>query len=155
MSASEGPTDASGLTRAQLLQRGLVAGVAIGAPGVLADRARGATRVSKARHVADGWGPFRVRVAREQLEDLRRRLEATRLPSSELVNDASQGVQLATMQAVRAYWATRACTSTSSEGHRPTSFWHSSGSRPSHLSQPRRSRLLRNPTPGSFQQRGK
>jgi pimeloyl-ACP methyl ester carboxylesterase len=77
----------------------------MGVPGVLADRARGATRVSKARCVARGWGRFRVRVAGEQLADLRRRLEATRLPSMELVGDASQGVQLATMQAVGDYWA--------------------------------------------------
>ena len=107
MPASEGSTDTSGLTRAQLMKRGLVAGVAIGAPGVLADRARGATRAVKTRHIADAWGPFRVRVARDQLDDLRHRLQATRLPSSELVDDASQGVQVATVQALGGYWATR------------------------------------------------
>jgi pimeloyl-ACP methyl ester carboxylesterase len=40
------------------------------------------------------------------LEDLRRRLVATRLPSQELVADRSQGVQLATIQALVRYWAT-------------------------------------------------
>jgi hypothetical protein len=106
MSASEGLTEASGFTRAQVIKRGLVAGVAIGASGLLAGRARGATRASETRHIADGWGSSRVRVAREHLYDLRRRLSDTRLPSMELVDDASQGVQLATMQALRGYWAT-------------------------------------------------
>jgi hypothetical protein len=57
--------------------------------------------------------PFRVEVPEEQLADLRRRLAATRLPTSELVDDRSQGVQLATIQALARFWATehdwRAC----------------------------------------------
>src|ERR687898_1385088 len=35
--------------------------------------------------------PFRVDVAEEDLDDLRRRIEATRWPSKELVEDRSQG----------------------------------------------------------------
>ena len=42
----------------------------------------------------------------EALEDLRRRIAATRWPSKELVTDRSQGVQLATMQELARYWAT-------------------------------------------------
>ena len=57
--------------------------------------------------------PFRLEVPEEQLADLRRRIEATRWPSRELVDDRSQGVQLATMQALARYWTTeydwRAC----------------------------------------------
>jgi len=49
--------------------------------------------------------PFRAAVPEEALEDLRRRLLATRWPSRELVPDRSQGVQLATMQALCRYWA--------------------------------------------------
>jgi pimeloyl-ACP methyl ester carboxylesterase len=49
--------------------------------------------------------PFRVDVPEEDLDDLRRRIEATRWPSKELVEDRSQGVQLATMQALARYWA--------------------------------------------------
>lgn len=49
--------------------------------------------------------PFQVHVQPEQLDDLRRRLAATRFPSRELVGDRSQGVQLATMQALARYWA--------------------------------------------------
>jgi pimeloyl-ACP methyl ester carboxylesterase len=50
--------------------------------------------------------PFNVDVPEEELAELRRRVEATRLPSRELVGDRSQGVQLATIQALARYWAT-------------------------------------------------
>jgi pimeloyl-ACP methyl ester carboxylesterase len=50
--------------------------------------------------------PFRVEVREEQLDELRRRIGAARLPSPELVDDRSQGVQLETLQAVASYWAT-------------------------------------------------
>jgi len=48
--------------------------------------------------------PFRVDIPDQALDDLRRRLAATRWPSKELVPDRSQGVQLATMQELAAYW---------------------------------------------------
>ncbi|CAG2155194.1 hypothetical protein LMG31506_05320 [Cupriavidus yeoncheonensis] len=51
--------------------------------------------------------PFRVSVPQEALTDLRRRIAATRWPSRETVDDASQGVRLATMQKLAEYWATR------------------------------------------------
>ena len=41
---------------------------------------------------------FQLDIPKEALDDLRRRIEATRLPSKELVEDRSQGVQLATIQ---------------------------------------------------------
>jgi pimeloyl-ACP methyl ester carboxylesterase len=50
--------------------------------------------------------PFHLEIPDEQLDDLRRRIEATRWPSKELVDDRSQGVQLATMQALARYWTT-------------------------------------------------
>jgi pimeloyl-ACP methyl ester carboxylesterase len=50
--------------------------------------------------------PFTVQIHDEALDDLRRRLSATRWPSRELVGDRKQGVQLATMQALCRYWAT-------------------------------------------------
>jgi len=50
--------------------------------------------------------PFRVEVPEEQLAELRRRIGATRWPTRELVEDRSQGVQLATLQALARYWAT-------------------------------------------------
>jgi pimeloyl-ACP methyl ester carboxylesterase len=50
--------------------------------------------------------PFHVDIPDEALDDLRRRILATRLPSKELVPDRSQGVQLATIQELARYWAT-------------------------------------------------
>jgi len=50
--------------------------------------------------------PFHVNVPETELIELRRRINATRWPERETVTDASQGVQLATMQALARYWAT-------------------------------------------------
>jgi pimeloyl-ACP methyl ester carboxylesterase len=51
--------------------------------------------------------PFQVsRVPEAELADLRNRIKATRWPERETVGDASQGVQLATMQQLARYWAT-------------------------------------------------
>jgi pimeloyl-ACP methyl ester carboxylesterase len=50
--------------------------------------------------------PFHINVPEEQLVDLRRRIDATKWPDRELVSDATQGVQLATMQKLAHYWAT-------------------------------------------------
>src|SRR4029434_10689547 len=49
--------------------------------------------------------PFRVDIPEEALDDLRRRIAATRWPSKELVADRTQGVQLATIQELARYWA--------------------------------------------------
>jgi pimeloyl-ACP methyl ester carboxylesterase len=48
--------------------------------------------------------PFHVEIPDEALDDLRRRIAATRFPEKETVADASQGVQLATMEALVRYW---------------------------------------------------
>src|SRR5215208_1334204 len=50
--------------------------------------------------------PFRVDVPEEDLDDLRRRIAATLWPSKELVEDRSQGVQLATLRELARYWTT-------------------------------------------------
>jgi pimeloyl-ACP methyl ester carboxylesterase len=49
--------------------------------------------------------PFRIEASDEQLEDLRRRLRTTRWPDPETVDDWSQGIPLAYVQEVCAYWA--------------------------------------------------
>jgi pimeloyl-ACP methyl ester carboxylesterase len=49
--------------------------------------------------------PFRVKVSDAELTDLRRRINATKWPDRETVSDATQGVQLATTQALARYWA--------------------------------------------------
>src|SRR2546421_3550385 len=48
---------------------------------------------------------FSVDIADEEIDDLRRRIAATRLPTRELVQDRSQGVQLATIEELMRYWA--------------------------------------------------
>jgi pimeloyl-ACP methyl ester carboxylesterase len=48
--------------------------------------------------------PFKFHATDEQLADLKRRIADTRWPDRELVDDASQGVQLATMQKLADYW---------------------------------------------------
>jgi pimeloyl-ACP methyl ester carboxylesterase len=50
--------------------------------------------------------PFCVKVPQRELTELRRRIKATRWPTRELVRDASQGVQLATIQKLARYWST-------------------------------------------------
>ena len=49
--------------------------------------------------------PFRVSFPDEALADMKRRIAATRWPDREVVNDQSQGVQLATIQKLANYWA--------------------------------------------------
>ncbi len=66
-------------------------------PGAAADQAKaedGAIR------------PYEVNIPQEDLDDLRRRINATRWPSKELVADRSRGVQLATLQELARYWTT-------------------------------------------------
>src|ERR1700689_2389332 len=49
---------------------------------------------------------FRVDIPERDLEQLRLRIGATRLPDEEIVDNESQGVQLATMQKLAHYWST-------------------------------------------------
>src|SRR5262245_33393046 len=50
--------------------------------------------------------PFQFTFTGDELADLRRRVKATKWPERELVQDASQGVQLGTMQKLASYWGT-------------------------------------------------
>jgi pimeloyl-ACP methyl ester carboxylesterase len=50
--------------------------------------------------------PFHVNFPESDVAELRRRIKATKWPDRETVTDASQGVQLATTQALARYWAT-------------------------------------------------
>ena len=47
---------------------------------------------------------FQIEVPEEKIDDLRQRVAATRWPTEELVADRSQGVQVATLQALARYW---------------------------------------------------
>jgi pimeloyl-ACP methyl ester carboxylesterase len=50
--------------------------------------------------------PFRIEVPQGEIDELRRRINATRWPTRELVTDRSQGVQLGAIQNLARYWAT-------------------------------------------------
>jgi pimeloyl-ACP methyl ester carboxylesterase len=60
--------------------------------------------MSTAGDTATDIRTFRIDIADEQIDDLRRRIAATRWPSKELVEDRSQGVQLATTKELARYW---------------------------------------------------
>ena len=60
--------------------------------------------MSTAVETATEIRPFTADVPEEELAELRRRIKATRWPSKELVEDRSQGVQLATIQELAHYW---------------------------------------------------
>ncbi|MGR9245749.1 epoxide hydrolase family protein [Rhizobium leguminosarum] len=49
--------------------------------------------------------PFKYKATDAQLDDLRRRIEATRFPEREIVDDNTQGVQSATIEKLASYWA--------------------------------------------------
>jgi pimeloyl-ACP methyl ester carboxylesterase len=50
--------------------------------------------------------PFQVKVVPEsELSDMRKRIQATKWPDKETVSDATQGIQLESIKAIAAYWA--------------------------------------------------
>ncbi|HET6408710.1 MAG TPA: epoxide hydrolase N-terminal domain-containing protein, partial [Chthoniobacteraceae bacterium] len=67
---------------------------------------RGDSSGSITRKYFNETRPFRVNVPEAELTELRRRIKATKWPERETVKDASQGVQLSTIQALASYWAT-------------------------------------------------
>src|ERR1700677_2942838 len=96
--ASEVFTETSGLTRGELMRRGLATGLAVGATSVFPGVALGATQPRKARRLqarrlrdqfADPTAihPFQAGFSQAQLVDLRQRVTATRWPTKELVTD--------------------------------------------------------------------
>src|SRR5213080_5321879 len=60
--------------------------------------------MSTIAQTATDISPFHVDTPEEQLAELRRRIAAVRWPSAELVDDRSQGVQLATLKELARYW---------------------------------------------------
>src|SRR5258705_12896953 len=64
------------------------------------------TAIAPAMVSTESIRPFEVRFPQADLDELHRRIVATKWPERETVTDASQGVQLATIQALARYWAT-------------------------------------------------
>ena len=60
--------------------------------------------MSTATQVSTDIRPFQIDISEQKLDDLRRRIAATRWPSKELVTDRSEGVQLEALQALARYW---------------------------------------------------
>ncbi|WP_209888681.1 epoxide hydrolase family protein [Rhizobium leguminosarum] len=88
------PTSLSMPTRRELLAATAVAG----AVGMLAG-----TRSAEAN--GEEISPFSVNFPEEALDDLRRRVAATRWPDKETVTDDSQGVRCETVQKLANHWA--------------------------------------------------
>ncbi|MBV8156964.1 MAG: alpha/beta fold hydrolase, partial [Dyella sp.] len=65
------------------------------------------TVVAKATSADESIRPFKVHVPQAQLDELRRRINATRWPDRELVDDGSQGIQTAQVQELVRYWGTK------------------------------------------------
>jgi len=61
--------------------------------------------IAPAIESTDTIRPFQTYAPQTELEELRRRILATRWPEKETVTDQTQGVQLATVQAIAKYWA--------------------------------------------------
>ena len=55
--------------------------------------------------MSDAITPFQISASDEELDDLRRRLQNTRWPEAETPDDWTQGIPLAYVQEVSAYWA--------------------------------------------------
>jgi pimeloyl-ACP methyl ester carboxylesterase len=93
-----------------VLDQGVEPGLSTGASGASEAEAflvneRREVVMSTAVETAVGIRPYEIEIATTQIDDLRRRIAATRWPSKELVTDRSQGVQLRMLQELARYWA--------------------------------------------------
>jgi pimeloyl-ACP methyl ester carboxylesterase len=104
-------TDAGGgATRRSFLVTSAAAGVfslfSIGSSSAATSPGAGSlARQQDSRSGTNAIRSFNVNFPKADLADLRRRVVATRWPERETVSDATQGVQLATMQKLAQYWA--------------------------------------------------
>src|SRR5215469_15998440 len=64
------------------------------------------TQAHAAATPTDAIRPFKVSFQEAELDELRKRIKATRWPERETVSDDSQGVPLAMVQELAGYWAT-------------------------------------------------
>lgn len=74
-------------------------------PTAIVAQADAAATSEAARPADTAIRPFQFHATDRELADLKSRISATKWPSRELVNDITQGVQLATMQKLAQYWA--------------------------------------------------
>jgi pimeloyl-ACP methyl ester carboxylesterase len=104
----------SSIPMARMLRRRLLLGIgavlaALGLLGTIGFSDLQALQVNEKKPMVEQNNleirPFRVNIPEEALVDLRQRLAATRWPTQELVEDRSQGVQLATLRELARYWS--------------------------------------------------
>lgn len=76
-------------------------------PPARAAEATPKTVAAKATNADESIRPFKVHVPQAQLDELRKRIAATRWPDKELVNDESQGIQTAQLQELVRHWGTK------------------------------------------------
>lgn len=77
---------------------------AVAAAGLLPDEVLARSVAFATPPARPGVRPFKAAVPQAALDDLRLRLDMARWPERETVDDASQGVPLARLQALVAYW---------------------------------------------------
>ena len=107
--ATPKPTAASVLSRRTLLRNGAaMAALAAFAPiAQTTETTRKENTMTQTSADKNAIRPFpHVNISEAELTDLRRRVNATKWPERELVPDATQGVQLATVQTLARYWGT-------------------------------------------------
>lgn len=95
------------MTLENLQRRFLVAGLAIFGFGAAVFYYAGEGKTTSHAITADSIQPFSVRVPQAALDDLRRRIKATRWPDRETARDFSQGVQLDRLKPLIEYWGSR------------------------------------------------
>src|SRR5262245_50220987 len=95
-----GPMHPASPTRRELLRNGASA-VAAGAAASLLPVPSAPAATNEAIR------PFHVQIPEQALDDLRRRIAATRWPDKETVADPSQGAELAKLQELLQYWGSR------------------------------------------------
>src|SRR3954468_17530627 len=91
--------------RRNLTTRTAITSLALAAatiPVIAGDSSRSSTSVEDKAAIR----PFHFKAPEAELTELRSRIKATKWPERETVTDASQGVQLATIQKLARYWAT-------------------------------------------------
>jgi pimeloyl-ACP methyl ester carboxylesterase len=92
-------------SRRNLTTRTVITSLALAAatiPVIAGDSSRSSTSVEDKAAIR----PFHFKAPEAELTELRSRIKATKWPERETVTDASQGVQLATIQKLARYWAT-------------------------------------------------
>ena len=98
------PTDTINHERRRLLGSATLAAATAGILGVLPAYAVKAAEAIGASAGGSAIRPFQVHLPEKDVAELRRRVQATRWPDRETVPDESQGLQLARLQALAAYW---------------------------------------------------